>query len=131
MIRWILCISSVLTPLAFASSEPLVVPALQAQTNKDLGRREVRELREKLSKPIVLENGIEANTPLRDALEFLSDQYDVSILVDMEAFKADENTSGLEDAPVRLPKISGVRFSMVLRLLLSQVHATYLVLEQA
>jgi hypothetical protein len=81
---------------------------------------------QKLNGPVSLEHGMDANTPLRDALEFLGDQRNILILLNTAAFKK----QGIEDidmAPVKMPKLTGVRLGAVLRLLLSQVNAAYLV----
>lgn len=89
--------------------------------------RKVKELREKLAKPINLEKGIDANTPLKDALDFLQDRYDLTILIDTAAFEADQQLKEVESQPVKLPKMLGVSLGTVLRLLLSQVNGTYLI----
>ena len=63
---------------------------------------------QKLNGPVSLERGMDANTPLRDALEFLGDQGHMLILLNTAAF----NKQGIEDidmAPVKMPKLSGVR----------------------
>jgi hypothetical protein len=86
----------------------------------------IRVMKNKLAKPVNLEKGIEPNTVLREALEFISDRYDVTILVDTQAFKA-EGVEAIEDQPVKLPKMVGVSLATVLRLLAAQVNATYLV----
>src|SRR5262249_6537692 len=78
--------------------------------------RAIRNLKTKLSSPITLDKGIEANTPLKEALEFLSDKFDVTILVNSPAFKQ-EGTDAVEDLPVRLPRMTGVSLGTVLRLL--------------
>src|SRR5262249_23641567 len=52
-------------------------------------RRRTIALAKKLEQPIDLEKGIDKDTPLKDALEFLSDRYDLTILIDTEAFKQD------------------------------------------
>jgi hypothetical protein len=88
--------------------------------------RSIKRLKEKLSKPISLDRGIDANTPLKDALEFLTDRYDITILVDTNAFKA-EGQEAVEDQPVRLPKMVGVSLGTVLRLLTGQINGTYLI----
>jgi hypothetical protein len=88
--------------------------------------QKVREMKNKLAEPVTLEQGIAANTSLRDALEFISDRYNVTILIDTQAFKADGNDT-VEDTPVRLPKMIGVSLATVLRLLTAQANATYLV----
>jgi hypothetical protein len=86
----------------------------------------VREIRGRLAKPVALENGIQANTSLRDALEFMSDRYDLTIFVNTEAFKA-ANVEMIEDTPVKLPKMLGVNLGTVLQLLTDQVHGTFLI----
>jgi len=82
---------------------------------------------EVLRKPITLEKGIEPNTPLRDALEFLADRYHVTIVVDSQAFDTDLGMKEIESTSVRLPRLNGVRLGAILRLLLDQVNASYLV----
>src|SRR5205823_6035346 len=66
------------------------------------------------------------NAPLRDVIEFLSDKYEMTILVDTQAFDQ-QGQKTVEDSPVKLPKMPGVTLSTVLRLLLSQVNGTYLI----
>src|SRR5438128_10775704 len=61
-------------------------PATAAPVTKSTEVTAAKALRERLSKPVTLEKGIEANTPLREALQFISDRYDVTILVDTQAF---------------------------------------------
>src|SRR5262245_22284945 len=77
-------------------------------------------MREKLATAVTLDKGIDPNTPLKDALEFLSDRYDVTIIVDSNAF-AQIGVQKVEEQPVQLPKMSGIPLSTVLRLLLGQV----------
>ncbi|HMC64071.1 MAG TPA: hypothetical protein VKI65_03965, partial [Gemmataceae bacterium] len=90
------------------------------------------QLRAKLAQPITLERGIEKNTPLRDALEFLADRFEVkNIIFDNKALEA-INVQNAEEAQVTLPKMTGVPISTVLRLLVGQVRTddhevTYLV----
>jgi hypothetical protein len=85
-----------------------------------------RRLHEKLGKPVTLEKGIDPNTPLRDALEFLSDRYQLSIIVDASAFKA----SGLDDvesAPIKLQRMTNVRLDTILQLVAAQVGGSFLI----
>src|SRR5262249_39630067 len=86
----------------------------------------IRRIREKLSRPISLEKAIDKNTPLKDALEFLTDRYDVTILIDIPAFKQD-GVDNVEELPVGLPKMSNVSLGTILRLLSGQINGTYLV----
>ncbi|MBY0522595.1 MAG: hypothetical protein K2R98_04330 [Gemmataceae bacterium] len=79
-----------------------------------------RAIREKLDRPINLQFGIDPNTPLKDALEFLADRHDLTFIVDSNAFAA-IGVQKVEEQPVQLPKMSGVPIRVVLRLLLSQI----------
>ena len=86
----------------------------------------ISRLQEKLNKPVTLDKGIDRNAPLKDALEFLSDRLDVTILVDEAAFKL-ESIDNVEDLPVHLPRMSNVHLQTVLQLLSDQVNGTYLI----
>ncbi|HEV3115748.1 MAG TPA: hypothetical protein VGY58_01765 [Gemmataceae bacterium] len=77
-------------------------------------------LRQKLGEAVGLPNGIQPNTPLRDALEFIGDRHEVTILVDAPAFKED-GVENIEEVPVRLPRMSGIRLDTVLRALAGQI----------
>jgi hypothetical protein len=81
------------------------------------------QLSKLLAKRVTLEGG---DVSFKDALQHLSDRHEVTILIDTQAFK-NETGSNIEDQLVRLPRMVNVRLSTVLRLLLEQVHATYLV----
>jgi hypothetical protein len=78
------------------------------------------EIRAKLAKPIDLEQGITPNTPLNDALEFLSGQYGLTFIVDNSAFAA-IGVQKPEETAVMLPKMAGVSLGSVLRMLVGQV----------
>jgi hypothetical protein len=85
------------------------------------------ELCQKLLQPVNLDKGIDANTPLRDAIEVLQDRYDVTIIPDLAAFKADQQIDNITEQPVQLPRTMGVRLSTVLRFLTAQISGTFLV----
>ncbi|HLJ91868.1 MAG TPA: hypothetical protein VKU02_01615 [Gemmataceae bacterium] len=85
-----------------------------------------KALRDRLAKPITLEAGIQPNTTLKEALEFIGDRMDLTIVLDTQAFKL-EGMDSMEGVPVQLPKMVDVKLSTVLRLLLAQLDATYLV----
>jgi hypothetical protein len=80
-----------------------------------------RELRRKLDIQITLEKGIDPKTPLSDALEYLSDRYDLTISLDSKAFETGGVPKVREHA-VQLPRMAGIRLSTALRLLLGQVQ---------
>ena len=77
-------------------------------------------LRAKLAERVDLPNGFDANTPLKDALDFITETYGLPIMLDEDAFNAIEVQKVGEQA-VRLPKLKNVRLSTMLRLLLKQV----------
>jgi RNA polymerase sigma factor (sigma-70 family) len=104
-------------------------PAVQAaakNSGSQIGNR-ATSLREKLDLPIDLERGLDANTPLRDALEFLSDRYDLTIIVDTLAFKDDDQVEDIDVVPMRLPRMRGVPLSTVLAMLMEQINGAFLV----
>ena len=83
---------------------------------------------EALQQPISIDKPIEGS-PLKDVLEFLSDKYNLTFIVDTQAFEQAGVGGGrnVEDTQVRLPKMPGVTLSTVLRFLFAQVNGTYLV----
>ena len=87
--------------------------------------RAQKKLQEKVDKSITLDKGIPQDTRLADALEFLSDRYDMTILVDTAAFKKQLKIDDVEDRKVHLSRMTGVRLGMVLQLLARQVGGTY------
>jgi hypothetical protein len=79
-----------------------------------------KELIARLAKPISFENGIPANTPLRDALDYISEQARVPFIVDTKAFER-IGVQKVEEQPVQMEIMTDVRLADVLRLLLCQV----------
>jgi hypothetical protein len=85
-------------------------------------------LHRKLAETVTLEKGIDAQTPLKDALELLAMRYGLQpVLIDRESFKDLAQVDAPEDLPVKLPRMAGVNLGTVLRQLLAQVRAHYLV----
>jgi hypothetical protein len=78
-------------------------------------------LRKRLTARITLDKGIDQNTPLKDAMEFLADRYDLSFTADTNRFKADR-VDRVEDLPVGLPPLFHVRLATVLQRLAKQVN---------
>jgi hypothetical protein len=89
--------------------------------------RRIKRLQSQLAQPVTLDKGLDANTQFKDALEFISDRYDITILVDTQAFKTDNSVESVDDLPVKLPRMVGVSLGTVLRLLAAQVNGTYLI----
>jgi hypothetical protein len=77
-------------------------------------------LRAKLLERVDLPQGLAANTPLKDALDFIEETYGVPITLDEEAFK-DIEVQKAGEQPVSLPPLKGVRLNTLLRTLLKQV----------
>jgi hypothetical protein len=86
-----------------------------------------RRLHEKLNKPVTLDMGIDKNTPVKDALEFLSDRYDLTIMINESAFKADGISDNAAATPVGLPRMSNVTLNTILQLLAEQVKGSFLI----
>ncbi len=78
-----------------------------------------------LRRPTTIDKTIE-NIPLREALDFFSEKYDIAFIVDEKAFDEVGNKNIL-DASSRLPKTAGVSLSTALRYLLGPHDATFLV----
>jgi hypothetical protein len=81
---------------------------------------------EKLNRRITVDKALEANVPLREALDFLTDRYQLPILVNREAFRADLQMADVEGQQVKLPGLKAVRLSTVLRLLAGRVDGGFL-----
>jgi len=94
---------------------------LEAMPKEKVSKLATSALIAGLHKPINLDNGIDANTPLKDALEFISEKADVPFIVDSRAFET-IGIQKVEEQPVSLPKMTGVRLKDVLRLLLQQMR---------
>jgi hypothetical protein len=82
------------------------------------------DLARKLREPVTLEHGLAPKTPLKDALEFLSQHHDITILVDTAAFKEEKSEEWdgvVETAPVQLAKMKDVALGTVLRMVVAQL----------
>jgi hypothetical protein len=105
----------------------ILVPGLQVQaqdTPADEGKKGARLiLLDKLDRPITLDRGIDANTPLKDVLEFLQDRYEIKFGIDPAWKKLLKYP--VEDQPTKLPRIRGVRLATVLDVLLMQVNGDF------
>jgi ferric-dicitrate binding protein FerR (iron transport regulator)/tetratricopeptide (TPR) repeat protein len=89
--------------------------------------RQMRQLRERLSRSITLPAGIEAGSKFQDALDFFSDQYDIPIVVDTQAFRLSHRDDFVHDKEVKLPRMVNVSLGTVLRQLTAQVDGVYLI----
>jgi hypothetical protein len=82
-----------------------------------------REYREKLDQPIDIQ--FEAGTPFREALSHISERYGLNILIDDEAFKADIGENDIENKPIKIPRLNGVRLRTILRVLCQEVQGDF------
>jgi hypothetical protein len=81
-----------------------------------------RRWRQKLDQPVTIE--FEQNTPFRETMNYISERYKMTILIDKESFQADQN-SDIENQPVKLPRLVDVKLVAGLRATLLQVGADF------
>jgi hypothetical protein len=84
----------------------------------------LRSFEKKLEKRISLEKGIDAETPLSDVLEYLSDNTDISFYLDTRAFQA-VGVRDIGGRPIKLGRQLKTRLTDVLTAILDEVNATY------
>lgn len=82
--------------------------------------QEAQRQEHSLRQPAHLDKGIEPQTPLRDALEFLADRYYFTILMDEQAF-AGAGIDKVAEHAVHLPPQRPLAFETVLRKVLDQI----------
>lgn len=83
--------------------------------------RTAKDVQKHLHQPVALD-GFEPNTPLREALGFISEHFGVRILMDTTAFRDDLGIMEPEQQPLKLPKMVGVPLHTVLQLLTAQAQ---------
>lgn len=84
------------------------------------------DVKKKLDTPVKKPVSFDPNTPLKEALLYISDAFDLKIKVDEAAFKK----AGTEDVmtlPVVLAKQQDVALGKIVQLVLDQVKGTYTV----
>jgi hypothetical protein len=85
----------------------------------------------RLGRGLTLELGIGKDTPLLDAVEFLSDRSGIDFLVDLRAFqRAGMKEEDVCNHPVQLPPQKGASVGTVLQRLLDQIGATYVLRDR-
>jgi tetratricopeptide (TPR) repeat protein len=87
--------------------------------------RNALRIRDKLLQPASIEKPIEG-LPLKDVLDFLSEKYELTFIVDLQAFDRIGKKT-VEDEQVRLPKMPGVALGTILRFILSQVNGSLII----
>jgi RNA polymerase sigma factor (sigma-70 family) len=95
-------------------------PAAIAKAEADEIEKANDQLRRKLAQPVNLDKGIDANTPLHDALAYFSEKYDLKIRLDEKAFVA-HGVEKVGEQPIQLPKMVGVKLQVALGLILGQL----------
>src|SRR5262249_4319415 len=88
----------------------------------------LQALQARLAKKITLDKGFD-NLPFKDAVDFLTEHFELPILVDTEAFKQEYDVD-VGQVQVTLPKLGRMPLAALLRLLLAKVPpqgATFLV----
>jgi RNA polymerase sigma factor (sigma-70 family) len=98
-----------------------------AEQPKEISAARYRELRDKLSRPIDINRPIEANTSLSLAMDFLSDRYDLTILINPVGFPEEVDGKSIEKQPIQLPRMRGIPLGDVLRWLVEQVNGAYVI----
>ena len=90
--------------------------------------RNALKIRDILNSPISLDKEVPAS-PLKDVLDFLSDKYNLTFIVDVQAFEQGGVGGGrnVQDTQVSLPKMPGVTLGTAMRFLLAQINGTYII----
>jgi hypothetical protein len=87
-------------------------------------------LHAKLRLPTMREINFDPNTPLKEALSYVSEVYGIQIVIDNKAFRK----AGIEEAqeqPIKLPKTPpSCSVALILKVLLRQLGATYSVHDE-
>jgi hypothetical protein len=81
--------------------------------------KRAQELSDKLNQPVTVE--FDAG-PLKDALGFLQDRYNLPLIVDEEAFKRFSEMPDIQGQQVKLQKAVNIKLRTVLELLLQQLE---------
>ncbi len=108
-----------------------IVPQARPRGLADRLRRAPRFVAKGLERRLTLDLGIDKDTPLWDALEFLGDRYNLTILIDAEAFKrAGRKEEDIYNHPVQLPPQKAASIGTVLNRLLDQAGAKYVLRDR-
>jgi type II secretory pathway component GspD/PulD (secretin) len=105
------------------SEKPATNPDRPKVEGKINSQAKAQEYREKLDQPVTLE--FEAGTPLVEALKHINERYGLNIIIDTEAFKADIAQNDVENLPIKIPRLNGVRLRTILRFLCQQVQGDF------
>src|SRR5262249_41787344 len=98
-------------------------PVTSTPSDQERDTDRAQEVRDKLRKPVTLDQGI-VNSTLKDVLEHFSDRFDLPIVVATQAFQA-AGTERVDDQPLTLPKVTNIKLRDLLRLLVAQLNGAY------
>jgi hypothetical protein len=112
---------------ALPAARQAAAPAEDATKTAPLPGPRSRQVHKWLAQSVTLE--FEPNTPLKEALQTITDKYKVTFAIDNTAFEA-IGVQKPEEHPVQLPKVTNVRLARVLPKLLKQIkgdvyHGTF------
>jgi hypothetical protein len=119
MSRFTYGLIALLAVASLASAAP-APDVLEKKPGKESRAQQLRKLMSEMR--FDLDKGVDSNTPLKDALEFYSDRWEVPILIDTKAFEA-IGIQKVEECPVCLPKMLRVSLGSILRKTMVQIHS--------
>jgi GGDEF domain-containing protein len=117
--------------------EEVIIVPLQKNQKSTVMKSSARKWEEatervtkKLQRTVTFNKGIDTNTPCQDMLEFLSDRYDVAIVIDFSSFRKGNEAikRDLEDCPVTLSPQRD-KLDTVFKSVFKQIAATYEVID--
>jgi hypothetical protein len=110
-------------PGALQAPEKVNTPSLSEPESKPK-MLTAGSLRAKLEMPIALEL---QPCPLKEAVQFLGERFDLSIILDLEAFKHPMvNVPEADNLMVSLPKVNGIKLHKALHWMLASIQADFL-----
>jgi len=108
-----------------------IVPLQKGKRNPapdlKMSKEELDKFRKKMQKLVTLNKGIDKNTPLQDVVEFLSDRFDLAIIVDSAEFRLLAVADNVEDAPISLPPQKDVPVEKVIEQVAGQLNGDYVI----
>jgi HEAT repeat protein len=102
-----------------------VARASEPSTPQPAENKPAEALRARLDRRLDGEINFDPNTPLKEALSYISEVYDFKIDIDHAAFMAKDATVDIGALPISLRKMRKVSISSILLMVLDQADATY------
>jgi hypothetical protein len=118
-------IASGIVVVVLASAFVTAAPVPAEEKAKEAARTP-QAVRAKLASPAAVDE-IGAGTPLKEAMQFLAERFEVTIAIDVDAFKTDLGIQDVDNQPVKLAKMNNVRLDTVLRLLVQQTGGDFFI----